>query len=170
MIEFTQSTEKYQPPYIEKHFSSLEGLHMFSVQFLKDAAEIYEVLTRMRSVERNPTGYSIDDAPNFTTQLELPSVASTSKLQFGSPVLVLEQRVVRSRVSFMSNPHVVPKTGASQSCHPLPSLAIPCFFVVQFVVRKSREQGSRCRAERAIARRKKNDPLAQKNHLRHATN
>jgi hypothetical protein len=127
MIEFTQSTEKYQPPYIEKHFSSLEGLHMFSVQFLKDAAEIYEVLTRMRSVERNPTGYSIDDAPNFTTQLELPSVASTSKLQFGSPVLVLEQRVVRSRVSFMSNPHVVPKTGASQSCHPLPSLAFSLF-------------------------------------------
>lgn len=63
MIEFTQITEKYQPPYIEKHFSSLEGLHMFSVQFFKDVAGIYDVLTRMRNIERNPTGYSIDDAP-----------------------------------------------------------------------------------------------------------
>ena len=63
MIEFTQITEKYQPPYIEKHFSSLEGLHTFSVQFFKDVAEIYDALTRMSNVERNPTGYSIDDAP-----------------------------------------------------------------------------------------------------------
>jgi hypothetical protein len=63
MIEFTQITEKYQPPYIEKHFSSLEGLHTLSVHFFKDVAEIYDVLTRMRNVKRNPTGYSIDDAP-----------------------------------------------------------------------------------------------------------
>jgi len=26
MIEFTQITEKYQPPYIAEHFSSLEGV------------------------------------------------------------------------------------------------------------------------------------------------
>jgi Family of unknown function (DUF5677) len=63
MIEFTQITEKYQPSYIEKHFSSLDGLHTFSVRFFKDVAEIYDALTRMSNVERNPTGYSIDDAP-----------------------------------------------------------------------------------------------------------
>ncbi|MNF28516.1 hypothetical protein D3C76_433050 [compost metagenome] len=63
MIELTQITEKYQPSYIEKHFSSLEGLHTFSVTFFKDVAEIYDSLTRLRNVERNPTGYSIDDAP-----------------------------------------------------------------------------------------------------------
>lgn len=63
MIEFTQITEKYQPPYIEKHFSSLDGLHTFSIQFFKDVAAIYDALARMRNVERNPTGYLIDDAP-----------------------------------------------------------------------------------------------------------
>lgn len=63
MIEFTQITAKYQPSYIEDHFSSLEGLHRFSVQFFKDVANIYDALTRMRNVERDPTGYSIDDAP-----------------------------------------------------------------------------------------------------------
>jgi hypothetical protein len=63
MIEFTEITEKYQPSYIEKHFSSLEGLHAFSVNFFKDVAEIYDALTRIRNLERNLTGYSINDAP-----------------------------------------------------------------------------------------------------------
>ena len=63
MIEFTQITEKYQPSYIKDHFSSLEGLHTFSTQFFRDVAEIYDALTRVGNVERNPTGFSIDDAP-----------------------------------------------------------------------------------------------------------
>lgn len=63
MNELIQITEKYQPPYIEEHFRSLEGLHTFSVQFFKDVAEIYDALTRIRNVERDPTGYSINDAP-----------------------------------------------------------------------------------------------------------
>ncbi|QDI75083.1 MULTISPECIES: DUF5677 domain-containing protein [Leisingera] len=63
MIESIQITEKYTPSYIEKHFSSLEGLHTFSLQFFKDVSEIYDTLTRTRNTERNPTGYSINDAP-----------------------------------------------------------------------------------------------------------
>ncbi len=63
MIELTQITEKYQPAYIEQHFSSLEGLHTFSLQFFKDVAELYDALTRIRNVERNPKGFSVDDAP-----------------------------------------------------------------------------------------------------------
>lgn len=63
MQEFSLITEKYQPSYIEHHFSSLEGLHAFSTTFFKDVAEIYDALTRARNIERNPTGYSISDAP-----------------------------------------------------------------------------------------------------------
>lgn len=63
MEEFEEITAKYQPEYIEQHFVSLEGLHAFSVQFFKDVAEIYDAITRMRNAERDPVGYSIDDAP-----------------------------------------------------------------------------------------------------------
>lgn len=63
MLEFSLITEKYQPSYIEHHFSSLEGLHAFSTTFFKDVAEIYDALTRVRNIQRNPTGYSINDAP-----------------------------------------------------------------------------------------------------------
>lgn len=63
MLEFTQITDKYQPDYIEEHFSSLGGINIFATQFYKDVAEIYDALTRLRNPERNPTGYSFDDAP-----------------------------------------------------------------------------------------------------------
>jgi len=63
MDELIKITAKYQPTYIEEHFRSLQGLHTFSIQFFKDVSEIYDVLARVKNVERNPSGYSIDDAP-----------------------------------------------------------------------------------------------------------
>ncbi len=63
MQEFIDITAKYQSDYIQKQFSSLEGLHEFSTQFFKDVADIYDAMTRLRNVERNPTGFSNDDAP-----------------------------------------------------------------------------------------------------------
>jgi len=63
MKEFTDITAKYDADYIERHFGSLEGLHEFSLQYFKDVADIYDAMTRVRNVERNPSGFSIDDAP-----------------------------------------------------------------------------------------------------------
>lgn len=63
MQEFERITEKYEPSYIESSFSSLAGLHEFSVTFYKDLADLYDALSRLKNVDRNPTGFSIDDAP-----------------------------------------------------------------------------------------------------------
>lgn len=63
MQEFIDITAKYQSDYIQEQFSSLEGLHEFSTQFFKDVADIYDTMTRLRNVERNPIGFSIGDAP-----------------------------------------------------------------------------------------------------------
>lgn len=63
MDAFIDITARYQPDYIDRHFKSLEGLHAFSLQFFKDIAEIYDAMTRIRNVERNPSGYTINDAP-----------------------------------------------------------------------------------------------------------
>lgn len=65
MEEFTNLIAKYQPDYIGRHFGSLEGLHAFSLQFVKDVANMYDAMTRIRNTQRNPSGYSIDDAPIF---------------------------------------------------------------------------------------------------------
>lgn len=63
MEELVEITTKYQPAYIEHCFSSLAGLHEFSITFYKDVGDLYDALTRLKNVDRNPTGFSIDDAP-----------------------------------------------------------------------------------------------------------
>ncbi|MER8844427.1 hypothetical protein [Mesorhizobium australicum] len=63
MDEFVEITAKYQDTYIERCFSSMAGLHEFSVTFYKDVGGLYDTLTRLKNVDRNPTGFSIDDAP-----------------------------------------------------------------------------------------------------------
>lgn len=63
MEELQSITEKYQPEYIAESFSSLDGINSFALTFYKDVAEIYDCLTRLKNIERNPSGFSIDDAP-----------------------------------------------------------------------------------------------------------
>lgn len=63
MDELYRITDKYQPDYIGQSFDTLENLNQFALTFYKDVAEIYDCLTRLKDVNRNPTGFSIDDAP-----------------------------------------------------------------------------------------------------------
>jgi hypothetical protein len=39
------------------------SLKRFSLVFFKDVAEIYDCLTRLKNVECNPSGFSLEDAP-----------------------------------------------------------------------------------------------------------
>ena len=63
MEEFVEITAKYQATYIERCFSSMAGLHEFSVAFYKDIGNLYDALTRLKNLGRNPIGFSIDDGP-----------------------------------------------------------------------------------------------------------
>ena len=63
MHELQQITEKYNAEYVRNGLSSLEAINSFSLGFYKDVSEIYDCLTRVKNVERNPVGFSIDDAP-----------------------------------------------------------------------------------------------------------
>lgn len=63
MDEIRKITEKYDATYVREALHSLEGINKFALVFYKDVADIYDCLTRIRNVERNPTGFSLDDAP-----------------------------------------------------------------------------------------------------------
>ncbi|SDF50007.1 hypothetical protein SAMN05216337_105836 [Bradyrhizobium brasilense] len=63
MEEIINITQKYQPSYIEESFRSLRAMHVFSAQFVKDVAALYDALTRIRNIDRNSSGFSFDDAP-----------------------------------------------------------------------------------------------------------
>jgi hypothetical protein len=63
MDELDAIMEKYEGRPLRKHFESLDDINTFAIQFYRDAAEIYDCLTRVRNRERNPSGYFLDDAP-----------------------------------------------------------------------------------------------------------
>ena len=63
MDEILKITEKYDTQYVRDGLRSLEDINKFALGFYKDVAEIYDCLTRIKNTERNPSGFSIDDAP-----------------------------------------------------------------------------------------------------------
>jgi hypothetical protein len=63
MEELKQITDRYNPDYVREGLASLDSLKRFSLVFFKDVAEIYDCLTRLKNVERNPSGFSLEDAP-----------------------------------------------------------------------------------------------------------
>lgn len=63
MEEIRKITEMYDAAYVRDGLTSLERVNEFALVFYKDVAEIYDCLTRIKHVDRNPTGFSLDDAP-----------------------------------------------------------------------------------------------------------
>ena len=63
MDEIRIITEKYDAAYVQEGLRSLTSINEFALVFFKDVAGIYDCLTRIKNIERNPTGYSLDDAP-----------------------------------------------------------------------------------------------------------
>lgn len=63
MDELIEIRKKYDGEFIRKALSSLDEMNSFTLTFYRDVAEIYDCLTRIRNVERNPVGFSLDDAP-----------------------------------------------------------------------------------------------------------
>lgn len=63
MDELGEIRKKYDGEFIRKGLSSLDEMNGFTLTFYNDVAEIYDCLTRIRNVERNPIGFSLDDAP-----------------------------------------------------------------------------------------------------------
>ena len=63
MDEILKITEKYDEAFIKEGLRSVEALNKFALTFYKDVAEIYDCITRIKNIERNPRGFSLNDAP-----------------------------------------------------------------------------------------------------------
>lgn len=63
MEEILKIAEKYDADFVKEGLSSLESINRFALTFYKDVAEIYDCLTRVKNVDRNPTGFTLIDAP-----------------------------------------------------------------------------------------------------------
>lgn len=63
MDEILKITEKYDGAFMKERLGSVEAVNKFALTFYKDVAEIYDCITRIRNIERNPRGFSLNDAP-----------------------------------------------------------------------------------------------------------
>jgi hypothetical protein len=63
MQELRDILSKYDESYVSAHLRTTGDINAFAATFYNDAAEIYDCITRVRNIERNPTGFSLDDAP-----------------------------------------------------------------------------------------------------------
>ena len=63
MDEIQNILGKYARPYLERLFASTPEADQLALAFFEDVAEVLDIVTRLKNVERNPTGFSIDDAP-----------------------------------------------------------------------------------------------------------
>src|ERR1017187_2659611 len=63
MDELQAVMDTYNPDYIVNQLESLPSLNRFALSFYKDVSEIYDCLTRVRNIERNPSGFGLQDAP-----------------------------------------------------------------------------------------------------------
>lgn len=63
MEEIAQVFKKYDEDYVRQHFTDTASINAFALSFYKDAADIYDAVTRVRNVERNPNGFALQDAP-----------------------------------------------------------------------------------------------------------
>jgi hypothetical protein len=61
--EFHEIFTKYQSIKVPKIGCELDQLTDFSSIFFSDVAEIYDVITRLKNLERNPSGFTLNDAP-----------------------------------------------------------------------------------------------------------
>jgi len=63
MDEIGQVLRKYDEEYVRQHFADAASINAFALLFYKDVANIYDALTRVRNIERNPNGFDLHDAP-----------------------------------------------------------------------------------------------------------
>jgi hypothetical protein len=63
MEEIGKILTKYDEEYIRQNFTDVVSINAFALSFYKDAAEIYDTLTRVKNVERNTNGFDLNDAP-----------------------------------------------------------------------------------------------------------
>ena len=63
MQELINIIDKYDTENLEKKLETLEDINNFSTVFYKDVGKIYNCITRVKNTDRNPSGFSIDDAP-----------------------------------------------------------------------------------------------------------
>jgi hypothetical protein len=102
MIELVKLTQKYDEAFIKEGLGSVEELNTFALTFYKDVAEIYDCISRIRNIERNPKGFSINDAPILGLLVRvwklLKEIIRYYEINNGEIISILERPLIEAAV------------------------------------------------------------------------
>jgi hypothetical protein len=100
--EISAIVAKYDENYIASLISA-KDVSEFAAIFYRDVAEIYDALTRITNKERNPSGFSLDDAPILGLLVRswklLKEINRQYELKNGEIVLVLDRPFLEAAVT-----------------------------------------------------------------------
>ena len=63
MEEIENIVQRYNEEYVREFLDTPDAVSIYALAFYQDVAEIYDAITRIKNTERNPTGFSLNDAP-----------------------------------------------------------------------------------------------------------
>lgn len=63
MQEIAAYMDKYDTAYIRHHLDDPAKLNAFATIFFQDVVAVYDAITRIKNVDRNPQGFDLHDAP-----------------------------------------------------------------------------------------------------------
>lgn len=103
MEELNHIVMKYTEGYIEAHSESLDDLDELAAEFFDDVASIYDCVTRIKCVDRNPTGFSLSDAPILALLVRvwklLKEIVKYHKENNADIISILERPVIEAAVT-----------------------------------------------------------------------
>ncbi|MFC1771057.1 DUF5677 domain-containing protein [Candidatus Margulisiibacteriota bacterium] len=102
MEEIQNIIDQYKSIKISKELSSLESMKDFSTKFYSDVADIYDAITRVKNVERNPSGYNFNDAAILGLLIRiwkiLKEVVHYYKENKGEIISLLDRQILESAI------------------------------------------------------------------------
>jgi hypothetical protein len=103
MQELIDIIEKHKAINFVDLLKTKEGLKEFSTIFYEDVAEIYDIVTRIKNIERNPTGFSLNDAAILGLLVRiwklLKEVVEYYKADNGQIVSHFDRQIVESAIT-----------------------------------------------------------------------
>lgn len=63
MQEIAARMDKYDSAYIREHLEDPSKMNAFATVFFRDVVDVYDAITRIKNVDRNPLGFDLYDAP-----------------------------------------------------------------------------------------------------------
>ncbi len=102
MIELRPIMSKYDENYVANFLEAGDTLDRYALNFCEDVVEIYDLVSRLRQEERNPTGFSSNDAAILGLLIRtwklLKQALQLHKAHHAEFILVVERSVVEAAV------------------------------------------------------------------------